>query len=442
LFSADKNSIKHTTMRVLLFQKIAPGIPLPPQPVLTLWKTWLDAVNYYTEYYEKIMEVIDALDSTDSSAVAADFSENSVSLLADESFGHVPAAVVVVIDFHRPDCLHSHCRYCRLYWFVLQFHWTEGYRDVYCFPRFLATGMSFRSLAFAFRMGKTTVASIVKDTTQAIWDLLKEECLPFPDERMWRSIADNLHLKTNFPNCIGSIDGKHIRIKCPNDSGSDYFNYKHYYSIVLQAVVADADCKFVAVDVGCKVRQSDGVVFRSSKSFELLETNRLNIPPPTELPNSLIKVPFVLVGDKAYPLLTYLMRPFPRKSLDNSKHVFKYRLSRCRQKIECAFGILTAKWQILRKAIETSPETAVAIVRAACVLHNYVIINDGIDSHSLNLEHQNTDPKVLNRKSRNAYSITAKSIRYKFTEYFNRKEGTLPWQKDYALPANVLHNAT
>ncbi|KAJ4429751.1 hypothetical protein ANN_21955 [Periplaneta americana] len=83
---ADKNSIKHTTMRVLLFQTIAPGIPLPPQPVLTLWKTWLDAVNYYAEYYGKIMEVIDALDSTDGSAVAAVKSLPSEQLLEDILF--------------------------------------------------------------------------------------------------------------------------------------------------------------------------------------------------------------------------------------------------------------------------------------------------------------------------------------------------------------------
>lgn len=205
--------------------------------------------------------------------------------------------------------------------------------------------MSFWSLAFAFRMGKTTVASIVNDTTEAIWDLLREECLPFPNKRMWQDIADDMYVKTNFPNCIGSIDGKHIRTKCPKNSGSDYFNYKNFYSIVLQAV-ANSDCKFIAIDVGCKGRQSDGGVFRSSKLYELLETNRLNVPQPRELPNSLVKAPFVLVGDEAYPLLPYLMRPFPRKSLDKSKHIFNYRLSRCRQKVECAFGILTAKWQI------------------------------------------------------------------------------------------------
>ncbi|KAJ4430101.1 hypothetical protein ANN_22311 [Periplaneta americana] len=54
--NADKNSIKHTTMSVLLLQTIAPGIPLPPQPVLTRWGTWLNSVNYYAEHYSKIMD--------------------------------------------------------------------------------------------------------------------------------------------------------------------------------------------------------------------------------------------------------------------------------------------------------------------------------------------------------------------------------------------------
>ncbi|KAJ4441247.1 hypothetical protein ANN_11098 [Periplaneta americana] len=81
-----KNSIKHATMRVLLFQTIAPGIPLPPHPVLTRWETWLDAVNYYAEHYGKILEVIDALDSTDSSPVAAVKSLPSEQLLEDILF--------------------------------------------------------------------------------------------------------------------------------------------------------------------------------------------------------------------------------------------------------------------------------------------------------------------------------------------------------------------
>ncbi|KAJ4427397.1 hypothetical protein ANN_25018 [Periplaneta americana] len=97
----DKNSTKHTTMRVLLFQIIAPGISLPPQPVLTRWGTWLDAVNYYAEHYGKIMEVIDALDSTDSSAVAAVKSLPSEQLLEDilfidSNFKIVPKSITLL----------------------------------------------------------------------------------------------------------------------------------------------------------------------------------------------------------------------------------------------------------------------------------------------------------------------------------------------------------
>jgi hypothetical protein len=42
----------------------------------------------------------------------------------------------------------------------------------------------------------------------------------------WKTISREFELMWNFPNCLGAIDGKHIVMKAPARSGSDYFNYK------------------------------------------------------------------------------------------------------------------------------------------------------------------------------------------------------------------------
>lgn len=84
--------------------------------------------------------------------------------------------------------------------------------------------------------------------------------LPDPSKIDFKSKADEFLHKWNFPNCILAIDGKHIRIRCPSNSGSQFFNYKDYFSIVLLAMV-DANYKFVAIDVGSYGREGDSGIF-------------------------------------------------------------------------------------------------------------------------------------------------------------------------------------
>ncbi|KAE9522401.1 hypothetical protein AGLY_017232 [Aphis glycines] len=52
--------------RILLFKKEAPGINLPPQAIITRWRTWINAASYYCEHYVKIKRVIQLLNSNDS----------------------------------------------------------------------------------------------------------------------------------------------------------------------------------------------------------------------------------------------------------------------------------------------------------------------------------------------------------------------------------------
>jgi hypothetical protein len=196
--------------------------------------------------------------------------------------------------------------------------------------------------------------------------------MPEPTSEMQLSASDEFFQRWNFPNCIGSIDGKHIRLKCPSNSGSMYYNYKQYYFIVLQAV-ADARYRFIGMDVGAYGKQSDGGIFRRSSFYHLLNSNNFNMPDDKELPLSDVKLPFVMLGDEAYPLRSYLMRrPFPRRQLTESKRVFNYRLSRGRRVVESAFGILAATWRILNRPMETSPDMADKIVKCLCsAQHNY-----------------------------------------------------------------------
>ena len=84
--------------------------------------------------------------------------------------------------------------------------------------------------------------------------------LPFPTAELPEKSAKDYEQLWNFPNCVASIDGKHVRIKCPKLSGSRYFNYKGFFSVILQGLV-DARYKFLSVVVGAYGRQSDSGVF-------------------------------------------------------------------------------------------------------------------------------------------------------------------------------------
>jgi len=109
--------------------------------------------------------------------------------------------------------------------------------------------------------------------------------MPEPTEEMWLDIANQFYVKTNFPNCVGAIDGKHIRCINPRAAGSNFFNYKKKISVVLMAV-ADANLSFVVIDVGAYEKEGDSTVFRDSPLGKKLYSDTLNLPPHLCLPDT------------------------------------------------------------------------------------------------------------------------------------------------------------
>ena len=64
------------------------------------------------------------------------------------------------------------------------------------------------------------------------------------------------------------------------------------------------------MDVGAYAKQSDGGVFQYLALYQSLETRSLQLPDDTVLPNSEITLLHIFVGDEAYPLTTYLIKPY------------------------------------------------------------------------------------------------------------------------------------
>ena len=81
------------------------------------------------------------------------------------------------------------------------------------------------------------------------------------------------------PHAVGALDGKHIAVKKPKKSDSEYFNYKGYFSLVLLALV-DADYKFLWVNVGPSGSSSDAQIFNCSKLKRRIDNGTLGLPPP------------------------------------------------------------------------------------------------------------------------------------------------------------------
>lgn len=267
--------------------------------------------------------------------------------------------------------------------------------------------------------------------------------MPETDDE-WLAIAARFKQLWQFDHCIGALDGKHIQIKSPNESGTYYYNYKQYFSIVLLALV-DADYRFIMVDIGCNGRNSDGGVLRNSTfGKKLLEGNML-LPQSVPLPGRTRPVPHVIVADDAFPLKDCMLKPFSGTSLDSKRRIFNYRLSRARRVVENAFGILANRFRVLLTTINLEPEKVERIVLAACSLHNFlrrkcaqyaapgfIDTETPTDRDAQNGQwrtQRHTLPPIGQQGSNN-YAGNAKQIREEFADYFVSDLGQVSWQSE------------
>lgn len=121
--------------------------------------------------------------------------------------------------------------------------------------RYMATGETHASLSYSFRISRSWIGIIIKEVLNAIKTKLFF-ALPPPTKEQFKQNGIEFGKRWNFPNVMGCLDGKHVRVQCPKKTGSLYYNYKDFFSIVLLALVGP-NYKFIGVDIGSFGREGD-----------------------------------------------------------------------------------------------------------------------------------------------------------------------------------------
>ena len=232
----------------------------------------------------------------------------------------------------------------------------------------LATPSEYRTIAHLFGVARSTVCVIVHDTCKAIVDILFDEFITFPHGRQLEKTISGFQAKWQVPQCVGAIDGSHIPVSVPAHSHTDYYNRKGWYSVLVQAVVS-YDYTITDVNIGWPGSVHDARVLVHSELYRKAISGE-HLPPASAKCISGVQVPPYLIGDAAYPLKTWLMKPFPDRGLSNNEKTLNYRLSRARMVVENAFGRLKGRWRRLMKRNDMTLDNIPVIIAACCVLHN------------------------------------------------------------------------
>ena len=124
------------------------------------------------------------------------------------------------------------------------------------------------------------------------------------------------------------------------------------------------------------------------------------------------------------------MRPYPTDNgrVSRQKEISNYRLSRERRRVECAFGILIAKWRCLKTEMQVNPEHVDTIIITVCLLHNIIIGKEGVhETVSMTQITAEGHSNVRSSRRYNRAKQNACSIRDRFMQYLNA-EGAIDFQ--------------
>ena len=277
----------------------------------------------------------------------------------------------------------------------------------------LATGECYRSCGMVVGLAKPTAVKCCHEFVREICRL-QDEFIKFPvtAEEISQKIR-GFNRKSKIPNVVAAIDGSHIPIAVPKVNHEDYFNRKHFYSVLVQGIV-DSSGLFLSVAAGFPGSLHDARMLRLTNVYWAAEDETILMEPTKSLRGTVVRP--IVVGDTAYPNRTWLIRPFKQTGrLSPEKVRFNKEVAKARIVVEHAYGYTKGRWRVLQKRLDEDTDRVPDTIVACCVLHNICLLaNDDteIDPFDSDDDDNSDDENEAGPPIRDANEIVQAIVQY------------------------------
>ncbi|XP_013099857.2 uncharacterized protein LOC106082082 [Stomoxys calcitrans] len=258
-------------------------------------------------------------------------------------------------------------------------------------------------LQMAFRLGSTTLRSIITDTCECIANELASGyyLTSLRSEDYYELTEQNLEA-TGMPNCIGSLDAIQFLTE-----------RKTRDPIV---VVASCNTKYQLINVDVNML---GEVMKNDNIINNLLHNRVDsLPDDIQMADSGLLIPSYFVTPRIFPFVRHTMRPYPGKVLTPCKEAFNARLKTCSDYLDNSFGILIYKWKVLQNRFAGLPEISCNIIKSCIILHNFAIEHDRSYLHNQLMDHVDETTQELK------LGVWREAVKLPKTRLFSNYENT------------------
>lgn len=263
---------------------------------------------------------------------------------------------------------------------------------------YLATKETFREVGDRFGVSRGHAYRILNKFTRLLSGHASN-FIKWPSREEVMDVAAEFNQQPgSYPGVVGCVDGSYIPIPQPSQDAASYYCRKGYHCIILQAVCSKK-LIFTDIYVGWPGSVNDARVWRNSPLYQRLVENPESLPPNTHL-----------IGDKAYPLSTFLMVPFKDNGhLTENQRKHNRVLSKTRIAIEHAFGHLKNAFRCLQFLNRIKMQNLKHVVMSTCILHNIRIAENlpienielAVENDLQDNENQNIPPNHAAQVKRN-----------------------------------------